>query len=165
MSMTLLTTDLRAKNDMILLHLLTNQFVSVPVRLGGIGSSALEGYVEAFDVSNSVWSSVCDTSFDILDAHVICKMMGFNTSIIALTNSAAHEIYGTSPSGSNFVLDNLDCSGKENSVFECQLTGELSDECEATQIAGVKCSESKFWLVFKKLNTGLYTKIKPWFKN
>ena len=53
MSMTLLTTDLRAKNDMILLHLLTNQFVSVPVRLGGIGSSALEGYVEAFDVSNS----------------------------------------------------------------------------------------------------------------
>ena len=154
MTMTLLTTDLRAKNDMILLNLLTNQFVSVPVRLGGIGSSALEGYVEAFDVSNSVWSSVCDTSFDILDAHVICKMMGFNTSIIALTNSAAHEIYGTSPSGSNFVLDNLDCSGKENSVFECRLTGELSDKCEATQIAGVKCSPSKLWQFQKNnLNT------------
>ena len=128
---------------MILLHLLTNQFVSVPVRLGGIGSSALEGYVEAFDVSNSVWSSVCDTSFDILDAHVICKMMGFNTSIIAFANSAADDLYGIAPSGSNFVLDNLDCSGKENSVFECRLTGELSDNCEATEIAGVKCSESK----------------------
>ena len=111
--------------------------------MGGNGNSTTEGYVEAFDIYKGVWSGVCDTSFDILDAHVICKMMGFNTSIVALTNSAAHEIYGTSPSGSNFVLDNLDCSGKENSVFECRLTGELSDNCEATQIAGVKCSPSK----------------------
>ena len=133
--------------------------------MGGSGSSEKEGYVEVFDKDNEVWSGVCDTSFDILDAHVICKMMGFNTSIIALTNSVAHEIYGTSPSGSNFVLDNLDCSGMENSVFQCPVTGELSDACEASQIAGVKCSESKFWLVSKWLNTGLYTKIKPWFKN
>ena len=151
MSMIVSTTNLRAKNDKILLNLLPNQFVSVPVRLGGIGSSAIEGYVEAFDISNGVWSSVCDTSFDILDAHVICKMMGFNTSIIALTNSAAHQIYGSSPSGSNFVLDKLDCSGMENSVFQCPVTGELSDACEASQIAGVKCSESKFWLDFKKI--------------
>ena len=111
--------------------------------MGGSGSSA-EGYVEAFNTINSVWSGVCDTSFDILDAHVICKMMGFNTSIVAFANSAAADLYGIAPSGSNFVLDNVDCSGTENSVFQCPVTGELSDGCEASQIAGVKCSESKF---------------------
>ena len=118
--------------------------------MGGSGSSEKEGYVEVFDKHNQVWSGVCDTSFDILDAHVICKMMGFNTSIMAFANSAADDLYGIAPSGSNFLLDNLDCSGKENSVFECRLTGELSDKCEATQIAGVKCSASKLFLLQKK---------------
>ena len=133
------------------MNISSNQFVPVPVRLGGSGSSENEGYVEALDTDNGVWAGVCDTSFDILDAHVICKMMGFNTSIKAFTNSAANDLYGIAPSGSNFVLDNLDCSGQENSVFDCQLTGELSDNCKATQIAGVKCSPSKLWK-FQKIN-------------
>ena len=116
--------------------------ISVPVRLGGNGSSPTEGYVEAFDINNGQWGGICDNSFNILDAHVICKMLGFNTSIVALTNGAADELYGTAPSGSNFVLDNLDCTGFEKSVFDCPLTGELSDVCEASHIAGVKCAAS-----------------------
>ena len=117
--------------------------------MGGNSSSATEGYVEAFDVTNAVWSGICDANFDILDAHVICTMMGFNTAIIALASSTADDLYGIAPSGSNFVLDNLDCSGLENSVFQCPLTGELSDNCEATQIAGVNCSASKLCLLQK----------------
>ena len=115
----------------------------MPVRLGGIGNSTTEGFVEAFNVIDSTWSGICDHSFDILDANVICTMMGFNTSIIAFTNSAAHDFYGTSPSGSNFLLDNLDCRGSEKSVFHCPITGELTENCQPTQIAGVKCSMSK----------------------
>ena len=113
--------------------------------MGGIGSSSTEGYVEVFNITNGQWGGICDNSFNILDAHVICKMLGFNTSIVALTNGAADELYGTAPSGSNFVLDNLDCTGSEKSVFDCSLTGELSDVCEASHIAGVKCSASTLW--------------------
>ena len=61
------------------------KFISVPVRLGGNGSSPTEGYVEAFDITNGQWGGICDNSFNILDAHVICKMLGFNTSIVGLT--------------------------------------------------------------------------------
>ena len=115
------------------------------MRLGGIGSSESEGYVEALGNDNQ-WGGICDNSFDVFDAHVICKMLGFSTAIEALTNSTADDLYGTAPSGSNFTLDNLDCSGSESSVFDCPLTGEVSENCEATKIAGVRCATSKKFL-------------------
>ena len=104
--------------------------------------------MEAFDVINGQWGGVCDNSFDLFDAHVICSMLGFPTAMTALANSDAYELYGTAPSGSNFTLDNLACTGSELSVFHCKLTGELTDKCEAWQIAGVKCATSKMCLVF-----------------
>ena len=110
--------------------------------MGGNGSSEKEGYVEALG-SNNVWGGVCDNSFDIFDAHVICKMLGFDTAIEAFTNSAADDLYGTAPSGSNFTLDNLDCSSSESSIFDCPLSSELAEVCDASKIAGVKCSKSK----------------------
>ena len=119
------------------------KFISVPVRLGGNGSSPTEGYVEAFDITNGQWGGICENQFDLYDAHVICKMLGFPTATEALVNGTAADLYGTAPSGSNFTIDNLDCKGSESSVFHCSLTGELTDLCEASQIAGVKCATSK----------------------
>ena len=122
------------------------------MRLGGIGSTESEGYVEALGTDGQ-WAGICDNSFDIFDAHVICKMLGFSTAIEALTNSTADDLYGTAPSGSNFTLNNLDCSGSESSVFDCPLTGEVSENCEATKIAGVRCAcVSYFILKLKLLN-------------
>ena len=59
------------------------------------------------------------------------------------SGSVGSDLYGTSPSGSNFVLDNLACSGSETSVFHCPTTGESNGNCEASQIAGTKCATSK----------------------
>ena len=115
----------------------------MPVRLGGSGSSSTEGYVEAFNVTNGQWGGVCDTSFDLFDAHVVCSMLGFPTALSALANSDAAGLYGTAPSGSNFTLDNLDCSGSESSIFDCPLSSELAEVCDASKIAGVKCAKSK----------------------
>ena len=113
------------------------------MRLGGSKNSSREGYVQAFDVTKGQWGGICDNSFDILDAHVICTMLGFPTAMVALANSA--DFYGTAPSGANFVLDNLGCTGKESSVFHCLITDEVTDTCGAFQIAGVKCATSKLW--------------------
>lgn len=44
------------------------------VRLVG-GSSAVSGRVELFYRGN--WGTVCDINFDVNDASVICKMLGF----------------------------------------------------------------------------------------
>ena len=131
------------QNIIIDFNILKNLLLSVPVRLGGSGSSSTEGYVEAFDITNGQWGGICGNSFDILDAHVTCTMLGFPTAIEALANGAAADLYGTAPSASNFTLYNLDCSGNENTIFHCPLTGESMVDCDASQIAGVKCATSK----------------------
>ena len=113
----------------------------------GTESSATEGYVEAFDELKRQWGHVCDNSFDIIDAHVVCKMLGFHTAIVALSNSDSEDSFGTAPSGSSFILDNLDCSEAENSVFDCSIADEPPKECE---IAGVKCAEGKLGPIHKK---------------
>ena len=116
--------------------------ISVPVRLGGTESTETEGYIEVLGIDGQ-WGGVCDNGFDIHDAHVICKMLGYPTAIEALANGAADDLYGTAPSGSNFTLDNLDCSSSESSIFDCPLSSELAEVCDASKIAGVKCAKSK----------------------
>ena len=106
--------------------------------MGGIGSSGKEGYVEALGL-NGQWGGICDDEFDINDANVICRMLGFSKA------TKASNSYGTAPSGGNFVLDNLGCTGNEASVFDCQHLGEWIENCKDTEIAGVQCATGNFW--------------------
>ena len=106
--------------------------------MAGNGSSATDGYVEVFDETNKKWGYVCKTSFDIIDAHVICNMLGFYTAIAASANIADYGL-----NDPYFVLDDLNCDGSETSVFECPVTGESNGQCDASEVAGVECSKSK----------------------
>ena len=120
-----------------------DKFIPAPhVRLGGTGSSESRGYVEAFG-TNGQWGGVCDDSFDINDAHVVCKMLGFPSAKKALASGTADNVYGTAPSGDNFVLDDLGCTGSETSIFDCQHPGEWVEDCAPWDIAGVECNISK----------------------
>ena len=123
-------------------------FISVRVRLGGIGSSEKEGYVEGMGI-NGQWGGICDNNFDINDANVICRMLGFPYARIALASSTADNLYGTAPSGKNFVLDDLGCTGDEASIFDCPHGGEWNEDCGATDIAGVQCARSEQKLIQK----------------
>ena len=103
--------------------------------MGGTGSSASEGYVEALG-TNGQWGGVCDDYFDINDAHVICRMLGYPSAIAVVD---AHSTYGDNPSGGIYVLDDLECDGSELSVFDCSHNDEWQHNCDATDIAGVQC--------------------------
>ena len=107
--------------------------------MGGTGSSESRGYVEALG-TNGQWGGVCDDSFDINDAHVVCKMLGFPSAKKALASGTADNVYGTAPSGDDFVLDDLGCTGSETSIFDCQHHGEWNEDCSASEIAGVECN-------------------------
>ena len=120
------------------------------MRLGGIGSSEKEGYVEGMG-TNGQWGGICDNNFDINDANVICRMLGFPYARIALASSTADNLYGTAPSGKNFVLDDLGCTGNEDSVFDCPHNGEWNEDCGATDIASVQCATSKLKLISKDI--------------
>ena len=128
-------------NTYIHQHLI-DEFILVRVRLGGTGSSESRGYVEALGTYGQ-WGGVCDDSFHIEDAHVVCKMLGFPSAKKALASGTADNVYGTAPSGNDFVLDDLDCKGNEASVFDCQHNGVWNEDCGATDIAGVQCATSE----------------------
>ena len=93
--------------------------------------------------TNNQWGGICDNGYDINDAHVICRMLGFPSAIAALKSPIAYGLYGTAQSGNKFVLDQLGCTGNETSIFDCSHNGEWNETCENTDIAGVKCASSK----------------------
>ena len=90
--------------------------------------------------TNGQWGGICSHGFDIHDANVVCRMLGF-----PFATGIANDVYGTAPSGNNFILEELDCTGNETSVFDClPHNGEwMYTYCFAGEIAGVQCATSK----------------------
>ncbi|KAK3543568.1 hypothetical protein QTP70_023892 [Hemibagrus guttatus] len=96
------------------------------VRLIGSSNS---GRVEV--LYNSEWGTVCDDSFDIMDAKVLCKMLGFQQATRVFTATA-----GTG----RIWLDDLQCSGTESSIFDCRHSGMGINNCQHSEDAGISCS-------------------------
>ena len=117
---------------------------SVPVRLGIHGQSKAEGYVEALGL-NSRWGGICEDGFSINEAHIVCKMLGYGyESALSAGNHLSKN-----PPKPNYVLDDLMCSGDEDSVFDCLNNGEWQGDCYADTIAGIKCQQSKLSVRFE----------------
>ncbi|KAG7331029.1 hypothetical protein KOW79_004998 [Hemibagrus wyckioides] len=96
------------------------------VRLVGSSNS---GRVEV--LYNSEWGTVCDDSFDTMDANVLCKMLGFQRATRVFTATA-----GTG----RIWLDDLQCTGTESSIFDCRHAGMGVNNCGHGEDAGITCS-------------------------
>jgi hypothetical protein len=107
------------------------------VRLMGTGSTASEGNVEVLS-SNGKWGGVCDDSWDLNDAKVVCRMLGH---FEAQWSGSGSSRYGLPSSGDNFVLDNVRCTGSESTIFDCTHRGEWVENCSGREIAAVRCAE------------------------
>ena len=62
----------------------------------------------------NVWGTVCDDDWDIADAQVACRQLGYpNTEAFPFSSM-------DTPIGTGVIwLDNLNCIGIESSLFEC----------------------------------------------
>ncbi|XP_074071109.1 macrophage receptor MARCO [Macrotis lagotis] len=77
-----------------------------------------------------VWGTICDDDWDDQDATVFCRMMGYRSGS-ALTNVAV---------GSGQIwLDNVACTGTENSLWSCQKNAWGDHNCKHSEDAGVIC--------------------------
>ena len=83
---------------------------------------------------NNTWGTICDEGWDIKDAHVICRMLGFHHAVDA--KSAAFFGEGAGP----VWLTNLQCSGNESNISECSHNGWGQQECGHNRDVGVACT-------------------------
>ena len=96
------------------------------------GSTEYEGRVEVY--YNGEWGTVCDDKWDLIDALVVCRQLGFGPPIAARKFS----YYGEG-SGKTW-LDNVQCAGNELSIEYCSHNGWGDENCGHHEDAGIKCT-------------------------
>ena len=101
------------------------------VRIIGNDYSDAIGRVEIF--RSGVWGTVCDDLWDDIDAGVVCRSLGYSEGY-AFT---AGDHYGCVDG--IIWLDNVECTGTEQSLSECQHNGWEIHNCGHYEDAGVSC--------------------------
>ncbi|XP_071828209.1 neurotrypsin-like isoform X2 [Apostichopus japonicus] len=111
-----------------LIHLATVGTTKGQLRL--VDGNATAGRVEIF--LNGEWGTVCDDQWDISDAEVVCRQLGFDRDLGALS-------VGFFSEGTGLIhLDDVECSGSESSLLDCVHTSDHN--CGHGEDAGVSCT-------------------------
>ena len=87
-----------------------------------------------------MWGTVCDDFWDLADARVVCRQLGFQDARQA-TSIAFH-----GPGIGLIWLDNVFCSGNETELQDCQSNGFGDHDCAHYEDAGVKCTSKSLAL-------------------
>ena len=88
------------------------------------------GRVEVF--SDNHWGTICDDQFDIKDAHVICRQLGYPSAVKYYERAAFGEGSG------RIVFDDLECVGTERAVGDCARAE--THNCDHGEDVGVQCA-------------------------
>jgi len=96
------------------------------------GSTLSTGRVEIFYYDQ--WGTICDHGWDINDASVLCKQLGFPRASHAY--SGATHGQGTGP----IWMDDVACSGNESHIYDCSHRGWGNNACTHGNDASVRCS-------------------------
>ena len=95
------------------LHSSLNVYLfTVPVRLAGLNDTNYAGRVEVF--YHGKWGKICRNEWDINDANVVCKQLGFQ--------SALAEFIGMNTTDENIpvAMSNVACTGQESFLASCK---------------------------------------------
>ena len=80
------------------------------------------------------WGTICNNGWDIKDARVVCRQLGYQDVVRTLQS---HQV----PSGSGRIwLDYVSCTGREINITSCSHAPWGNNYCGHNQDAGVECS-------------------------
>ncbi|XP_064642640.1 deleted in malignant brain tumors 1 protein-like [Lineus longissimus] len=105
---------------------------SYVIRLNKTGTiGGHEGTVEVR--YQGVWGTICDDGWNIPDADVVCRQLGFSGADSAVTNGQFGRGVG------RIMLDQVTCEGEEDRLYECPSNDWGDHDCQAFEAAGVVC--------------------------
>ena len=101
------------------------------IRLRG-ALTASEGRLEISH--NGVFGTMCNSSFNMAAANVVCRELGFGKA----GEIKYSKEYHVNPS-SQILLDGVQCTGKEDSIFQCTHHGWNMHRCYHSQDVAIRC--------------------------
>ncbi|XP_068927324.1 scavenger receptor cysteine-rich domain-containing protein SCART1-like [Petaurus breviceps papuanus] len=100
------------------------------------GEDGCSGRVEIWHGGS--WGTVCDDSWDLEDAEVVCRQLGCGPAVSALGEAAFGQGTGT------VWLDEVQCKGSELSLWDCPAEPWGHSDCGHKEDAAVNCSGSYY---------------------
>ncbi|XP_077112090.1 uncharacterized protein LOC143767565 [Ranitomeya variabilis] len=103
------------------------------------GNGQCNGRVEI--LYNGAWGTVCDDYWDINAAQVVCRQLNCGQALALIGSAAFGQGQGV------IVLDDVQCTGNEQHVWDCLHQPFTVNNCGHNEDAGVVCSDLSIRLV------------------
>ena len=101
------------------------------IRLVSPSNSPSSGRVEVLHMGT--WGTICDHSWDLRDANVVCRQLGYDGALSALRYAAFGRGTG------QIWLDDVQCVGDEIAISDCYHRGWNVHNCGHHSDVGVVC--------------------------
>ena len=109
-----------------------------------ISQNLISGQIQVYINEYNKWYDVtaCDNNWDIKEATVACRQLGFDYVASSNLSNTHYSRYG-------YFLKNLICNGTETSLFDCGHSGLERHYCTRNQATTVTCGIGRLYTLSK----------------